>query len=116
MGGTNKTLVSKWDMSTLTDNGDGTFTPQYISSYQIPFIYVMQGIRFYQGLIWIPSGYGGSQCYLYAINPANGTYVYTYDLNTTIEVEGTAFISATQMLVGFQGIRFDLYTFGEATT
>lgn len=111
MGGTNKTLISKWDMTNLTDNGDGTFTPAFISSYQIAFIYVMQGIRFYDGMIWIPSGYGGSQSYIYVIDPADGTYLYTFDLNTTTEVEGTAFLSATQMLVGFQGGRYDLYTF-----
>lgn len=111
MGGLNKTLVSKWDASSLINNGDGTYTPTFISSYQIPFIYVMQGIRFYDGMIWIPSGYGGSQSYIYVIDPADGTYLYTFDLNTTAEVEGTAFISANQMLVGFGGGRYDLYTF-----
>lgn len=111
VGGTNETLISKWDMTNITENGDGTFTPQFVSSYTIPFIYVMQGIRYHDGMIWIPSGYGNKPSYLYAINPETGVYEYTFNLNTTVEVEGTAFLSATQMLVGFQGGRYDLYTF-----
>lgn len=111
VGGTNETLVSKWDMTNITENGDGTFTPQFVSSYTIPFIYVMQGIRYHDGMIWIPSGYGNKPSYLYAINPETGVYEYTFNLNTTVEVEGTAFLTPTQMLVGFQGGRYDLYTF-----
>lgn len=111
-GGANTTVVSKWDLSTLTDNGDGTYTPAFINQYERPFIYVMQGLTFHDGMIWIASGYGGNPSYIYAIDPADGTLLYTINLNTTTEVEGVAFLSDTQMVVGFQGGRYDLYTFG----
>ena len=111
-GGNNKTLVSKWDMTDLTDNGDGTYTPAFISSFERPFIYVMQGQQFHDGMIWISSGYSGSsQSYIYAISPVDGTLLYTIDLNTTTEVEGLSFISNTEMIVGLAGGTYKKYTF-----
>lgn len=91
--GNNKTVVSKWDMSQLTGNGDGTYTPAFISSYERDFIYVMQGQQFFDGYIWIASGYnnGGAQ-YIYAMNPSDGVIEHTITLDDTIEIEGLAWV------------------------
>lgn len=110
----NATVVSKWDLSNLTDNGDGTYTPAFISQYERAFIYCMQGLEYHDGLIWVASGYGGQQSYVYAISPTDGTLLHTIDLNTTTEVEGCVFVSDTKMLVGLQGGQYRYYTF--ATT
>lgn len=112
-GGTNKTVVSKWDMSSLTQNQDGTYTPTFISSYERPFIYVMQGQQFHDGMIWIASGYSAGSN-VYAMNPADGTFEYTFDLETTAEVEGIDFMTDTEMVVGFQGGNYWKYTFALA--
>lgn len=109
--GSNKTLVSVWDMNDLTDNGDGTFTPEFIRSFTRTFIYVMQGQQFHDGMIWIASGYGNKQSYIYAISPVDGRLLHTVDLNTTTEVEGMSFISPNEMVVGFQGGTYKKYTF-----
>lgn len=92
-GGNNKTLVSKWDMTQLTNNGNGTFTPTFVSSYERAFIYVMQGQQFFDGYIWISSGYndGGNQ-YVYAMNPTDGTIEHTITLDDHIEIEGLAWV------------------------
>lgn len=114
-GGTNPTVVSLWNMSNLTDNGDGTFTPEFISSYERPFIYVMQGLQFHDGLIWIASGYSSAHGYIYAIDPADGTLLYTVDTNTTVELEGLAWLSPTEMVYGLAGGTYKKVTF-EVTT
>ena len=110
-GGNNKTRVSLWDMSDMTDNGDNTFTPRFISNYDRPFIYTMQGQQFHDGLIWIASGGTGTSQYIYALDPEDGTQCFKIDLETTTEVEGLAFISSTEMVVGFQGGTYTKYTF-----
>lgn len=109
--GSNTTVISKWDLSDLTDNGDNTYTPAFISSYERAFIYVMQGQQFHDGMLWISSGYGGNESYIYVLNPSDGTVLYTYDLGTTAEVEGLDFISNHEMIVGFQGGAYYKYTF-----
>lgn len=111
-GGNNKTLVSKWDMSQLTQNQDGSYTPTFISSYQIPFIYCMQGLQFHDGMIWISSGINNGS-YIYVLDPSDGTTLHTFDLETTTEVEGLDFISNTEMVVGFQGGIYWKYTFAK---
>lgn len=110
----NATVVSKWDLSNLTDNGDGTYTPAFISQFECDFIYCMQGLEYHDGMIWVTSGNGGQQSYVYAISPTDGSLLHTIDLNTTTEVEGCAFLSDTQVLVGFQRGSYRIYTF--ATT
>jgi hypothetical protein len=124
-GGNNKTVVSKWDISQLTDNGNGTFTPAFISRYERDFIYVMQGQQFFDGYIWISSGYnnGGNQ-YIYAMNPSTGVIDHTILLDDHIEIEGLAWVyDATQnkywMLIGQQngsaGINYSRIDFATAS-
>lgn len=112
-GGSNKTVVSSWDMTDLTENQDGSFTPGYIDSIEIPFIFCMQGQQFHDGMIWVSSGYyTAEESYVYAIDPGDGTILHTIDLNTTNEVEGLAFISNTEMVVGIAGgVGYKKYTF-----
>lgn len=117
--GTNTTVVSKWDLSNLTDNGDGTYTPAFISQYERPFIYVMQGLAFHDGYIWISSGYGGNTSYIYAMNPTTGVIYHTITLSTR-EVEGLDFVfdSSTQtyyMVIGEQGGYYKKCTFAVAS-
>ena len=113
-GGSNRTLVSKWDLTRLNDNGDGTYTPAFITSFERPFIYVMQGQQFKDGMIWISSGYtGSSQSYIYAISPIDGALLHTIDLETTSEVEGLSFVSDKEMVVGLAGGVYKKYTFSE---
>lgn len=92
-GGSNKTLVTVWDLKTLNDNGDGTYMPAFIRQFQCPFIYVMQGLQWFDGYIWIASGYnnGGNQ-YIYAMNPTDGTIEHTILLDDHVEIEGLAWI------------------------
>ena len=110
-GGNNKTVISKWDMTNLTDNGDGTYTPLFVSSIERPFIYVMQGQQYHDGMLWISSGGTNVRGYIYALDPANGELLYTVDTETTTEVEGLAFISDTEMIFGLQGGTYKKVTF-----
>ena len=89
--GANKTLVSLWDMTNLTDNGDGTFTPAFISSYERPYIYVMQDAKFHDGYLWLASGWWDSyvSC-IFAMRPADGVIDYTIMLNDAEEIEAIA--------------------------
>lgn len=114
--GTNTTVVSKWDLSNLTDNGDGTYTPAFIDQYERDFIYVMQGLTYHDGLIWITSGYGSTASHIYAMNPTSGVIEHTITMDDATEIEGAQFMydSATQtyyMVVGQQGGKYKKITF-----
>lgn len=122
-GGNNKVIVSKWDMSSLTESG-GYYTPTFISRYFRDFIYVMQGKKFFDGYIWISSGYndGGSQ-YVYAMNPVTGIIEHTITMDDRVEMEDIAWIyDETErkywMLVGQQnggaGINYSRIDFATA--
>lgn len=113
--GNNKTIISKWDMTELTDNGNGTYTPRLISSFERPFIYVMQGLEYHDGLIWVASGYVNAHGYIYAIDPQTGIIVYTIDTETTTEVEGVSWISDNEMVVGYKGGIYEKFTFTDVT-
>lgn len=109
--GANKTVISKWNFADLTANQDGSFTPAFISKIERPFIYVMQGQQFHDGMLWIASGGSNYNGYIYALDPSNGDLLYTVDTGTTVEVEGLAFISGNEMVVGHQGGAYYKYTF-----
>jgi len=110
--GTNKTVISKWDLTDLTANQDGTYTPAYISSVERAFIYTMQGQQFHDGMLWISSGGTNVRGYIYALNPSTGELLYTVDTETTTEIEGLAYISDHEMVFGLQGGAYKLVTFG----
>ena len=55
--GTNKMIVSSWDLNQLTDNGDNTYTPKYIESFELPFLITVQGQKFYDGKIYVVSSH-----------------------------------------------------------
>lgn len=113
-GGNNKTVVSVWDMSNLTDNGDGTYTPTFVSRFERPFIYTMQGQQYHDGMLWISSGGTNVHGYIYALDPSDGTLLYTIDTNTTTEVEGIAFLPDGNMVFGLQGGTYKKVTFADA--
>ena len=55
--GTNGMIVSSWDLANLTDNGDGTCTPAFLNSFNLPFFCTVQGQKFYDGKIYIISSH-----------------------------------------------------------
>lgn len=114
----NYCIVCKWDLSNMTDNGDGTYTPTLLSTYNIDFIYVMQDLKFNDGICWITSGYGGSTQYLYGMNPDTGVFTYTITMPITTEIEGLVWMTDSQTglyyaYIGFQGGKYYKAMFGE---
>lgn len=113
--------LSKWNLTELTDNGDGTHSPRLIKSVTTPkpSAEYFQGMTMHDGLIWYASGYAGTStdAYVYAVNPATGAVVYTIDCDTTAEPEGVAWVPDSEavggyaMYVGFQGMMLRKYTF-----
>lgn len=120
-GGANTTVVSKWDLSNLTDNGGGSYTPAFISQYERDFIYVMQGLAYHDGLIWITSGIGNAPSHIYAMEPDTGVIKHTITMDDSTEIEGAQFVYDTAlheyyMVTGQQGGKYKKITFAEATT
>lgn len=115
--GNNTVIVTKWDMSNLTDNGDGTYSPAFISRYERDFIYVMQGKQYRDGLIWMGSGYndGVIPQMIYAIDAETGELIYTIPTDMSIEIEGLTFIDDYHIVAGFWRGTYKLITFGEKT-
>jgi len=69
----NHMIVSKWDLSKLTDNGDGTYTPAFINSFTLPFIDTSQGQAFLNGKMYVMSSNpyvpsGGRKTKIYVID------------------------------------------------
>ena len=112
--------VSKWDLTDLTDNGDGTFTPallQTVTVTQPSSSFYFQGCKVHEGILWFPNGNGTGRSYIYGVNPNTGEYLYTIDLETNTEPEGLSWYPDAQavggyaMYVGFQGMMMRKYTF-----
>lgn len=109
--------IAKWDMTNLTDNGDGTYTPAFISSVNCDWHYWKQGIKYHDGLIWFASGYPGYRAYVYAFDPTTGDTKYTIDCETTTEIEGAVWypdneaVGGYALYVGFQGMMMRKYVF-----
>lgn len=112
-------LISKWDLTELTQNYDGTYTPRLINTVQTeqPLSYYFQGCQMHDDLLWYASGSGDTRSYVYAINPRTGEKVYTIDLETNTEPECAKFYPDSQavggyaLYVGFQGMSMRKYTF-----
>lgn len=116
-----KITIGKWDMTQLTDNGDGTYTPTLLSYVNCDWHYWKQGIKYHDGLIWLCSGYPNYAAYIYAIDPTTGETVYTIDCETTTEIEGAVFYPDSDaaggyaLYVGFSGMMLRKYTFAAAS-
>ena len=118
-------MISKWDLSDLTDNGDDTFTANLLQSVLTPRAeqFYIQGSRFHDGIFWYASGYSGSstQAFVYGVNPNTGEVLFSIDCETTQEPEGVAWVAEQgvvggyAMYVGFQGMMLRKYTFGALT-
>ena len=121
IGSHNPFLLSKWDITDLTNNGDGTYSPRLISSVSTPNpsnSEYFQGITMHDGMIWYASGYPNDQAYVYAVNPTTGAVMYSINCDTTAEPEGVAWVADAEavggyaLYVGFQGMLLRKYTFG----
>lgn len=115
--------LSKWDLSTLTDNGDGTYSPRLIKSVTTPkpSVEYFQGMTMHNGIIWYACGYTGTStnAYVFAVDPDTGEVVYTIDCETTAEPEGVAWYPYANapggyaLYVGFQNMVLRRYIFAE---
>lgn len=48
-------IVTKWDLNNLHDNGDGTYTPEFIKKFETAFIDTLQGNVVFDGRAYIVS-------------------------------------------------------------
>lgn len=115
--------IRKWDLTNLTDNGDGTYTPLLLADVPLaqpansPYF---QGCFMHDGILWYANGYSGasSGAYVFGVNPDTGAVLYTIDCETTAEPEGVAWVEDDDavggyaLYVGFQGMVLRKYTFG----
>ena len=69
----NEMIISRWNLMSLTTNGDETQTPEFVSSFNIPFIRCVQGQRYFSNKIWLLSSHNGLGGY-----PVN-TCIYAVD-------------------------------------
>ena len=116
-------IISKWDLSDLTDNGDGTYTPNLLQTVTTPqpsTSFYFQECRIHDGIMWYCSGNGSGPSYVYGVSPTTGERLYTIDLQTSTEPEGLVFYPDSNapggfaLYVGFQGMALRKYTFAPA--
>ena len=115
-------IISKWDLTQLTDNGDDTYTPYLIwkgKTSQPESNRYFQGIRYHDGILWYNSGYGTETAYTYGVNPTTGAVLYSINHGITTEPEGLSWVADADavggyaLYVGFQGMMLRKYTFAE---
>lgn len=111
--------IARFDMTDLTENGDGSFTPAYIDSARCDWHYWKQGVKYHDGLIWLASGYPSYNADIYGINPETGETKYHINCETTTEIEGAVWYPDTEavggyaLYVGFQGMMMRKYVFAQ---
>lgn len=81
--------IMKLDLSDLTDNGDGTYTPAILDTIDREWLPCIQGADFHDGMIWIACGMS-YPANVYALNPATGAVAVDIDLVNSGELEGLA--------------------------
>lgn len=103
----NHCIVCEWDLSNMTDNGDGTRSPQLLGSYTRDYIFIMQDLKFSDGYVWITAGGQNQAEYLHAMSPDTGVFDYTITMPITTEIEGLVWMRDGNGLyyayIGFQG-------------
>ena len=82
-------IIASWDLNTLTDNGDDTYTPKLLGQCESPSVGVYQGHKYYGGRIYITSSNTGSPWVLkiFAIDCGSGEIVTTIDLSDILNAE-----------------------------
>ena len=53
----NRTIITAWDLNTLVDNGDDTYTPALIKKFTLPFIYCIQDVDFFNNKLFCLSSF-----------------------------------------------------------
>ena len=81
----NQTVITAWDLTTLTSNEDGSYTPAFIKSFMLPFIYCIQDQCFFNNKIFCLSSF------LYTEEPSK---VVVIDPNKEVITNNIAALSA----------------------
>lgn len=110
-------VITKWNLSNLTLNGDGTYTPELLNSVNMtrPSGNYMQGTRFHDSMLWFGCGDGTQRAYVYAVDPYSGVIKHSIDMQVNTEPEGVAWQYENGeyvLYVGFQGMMMRRYVFG----
>lgn len=69
----NKMIIAKWNYDNLTNNGDDTYTPEFVEKFNVPFINTLQAPTFYNGKLFIMSSKASlteADTKVYVIDPA----------------------------------------------
>lgn len=91
----NAMKIVKCDLSNLTANGDGTYSPAIINRIETPYMGVMQGRKYYKGRLYIgfANTSGSADCRLVCVDVSNGETKTDIDLSgmVTVESEGVCY-------------------------
>ena len=91
----NAMRLLKCDLSSLTDNGDGTYTPAILNRIETPYMGVMQGRKYYDGRLYVGFAETGTphNCRLASIDVDTGQTMADIDLSvvTKLENEGVCY-------------------------
>lgn len=100
----NRVIVSVFDMTNITDNGNNSYTPAKIETYYLPFIYCIQNIAFLNNRIFLVSSYSASEQLLiiYVYDPYNKRVAskidnWALDSIAQYECEGIGFVEDTTL-------------------
>lgn len=88
-------IIASWDLDSLTDNGDNTYTPKLLGQCESPSVGTYQGHKYYGGRIYMTASNTGSpyEPKMYAIDCGSGEIVTTIDIKPILnsELEGLCY-------------------------
>lgn len=91
----NLMIITMWDLTSLTENDDGTFTPALLSENKCGYLGVMQGGKYYNGIIYkaVAKTKSPFEAKLLALDAESGDVRTSIDMTgvTTSEAEGLCY-------------------------
>lgn len=109
----NAMKLIKCDLSDLTDNGDGTFSPTILQRIETPYMGVMQGRKYYNGRLYIGFAETSSphNARLVVVDVSNGDTKTVVDMTniTTSENEGVCFVKNNKRIKWLYSDIYDVF-------
>lgn len=109
----NKMVLLKCDLSDLTDNGDGTYTPDILSRIETPYLGIMQGRKYYNNRLYIGFAETSSphNSRIVVVDVSNGETKTIVDMTpvTTSENEGICYKIEQNKISWFFSEYYDVF-------
>lgn len=90
--GQNRIIIASWNLNNLTENQDGTYTPELLSYKESSWIRVLQDSVYHNGKLYVSSGYKDTTNQYISVFDTQGNPIVTKKMPLTEEMEGIEYV------------------------